>query len=180
MIMTKNWYIVHTYSGFEKKVKESLESRVAAYGLQDKIGQVLIPTEDVVEVRGGKKVVSPRMFYPGYVLVEMDMDEYTWHVVRSTPRVTGFVGSGQTPIPLSEDEVNVVLNRMATPTDKPKPKLTFERNEQVKIVSGPFANFNGSVEDVNPDRSTLKVSVTIFGRSTPVELDFAEVEKIAQ
>ena len=120
--MAKNWYIIHTYSGFEKKVKESLESRVAAYGLQEKIGQVLIPTEDVVEVRGGKKVVSPRMFYPGYVLVEMEMDEYSWHVVRSTPRVTGFVGSGQTPTPLTEDEVNTVLNRMATPTDKPKPK----------------------------------------------------------
>jgi transcriptional antiterminator NusG len=177
--MAKQWYIIHTYSGFEKKVKESLEGRVAAFGLEEKIGQVLIPTEDVVEVRGGKKVVSPRMFYPGYVLVEMEMDDYTWHVVRSTPRVTGFVGSGQTPTPLTEEEVQGILHRAATPADRPKPKLVFERNEQVKIVDGPFANFTGVVEDVNPDRSTLKVSVTIFGRSTPVELDFAQVEKQA-
>jgi transcriptional antiterminator NusG len=133
----------------------------------------------VVEVRGGKKVVSPRMFYPGYVLVEMEMDDYTWHVVRSTPRVTGFVGSGQSPSPLSEEEVQNILHRMATPADKPKPKLTFERNEQVRIVDGPFANFTGIVEEVNNDRNTLKISVTIFGRSTPVELDFAQVEKVA-
>ena len=177
--MAMQWYIIHTYSGFEKKVKESLESRVAAFGLQDKIGRVMIPTEDVLEVRGGKKVVSPRMFYPGYVLVEMEMDDYTWHVVRSTPRVTGFVGTGQTPTPLSEEEVENILHRVTTSADKPKPRLTFERNEQVKIVEGPFANFNGIVEEVNPDRNTLKVSVTIFGRSTPVELDFGQVEKIA-
>jgi transcriptional antiterminator NusG len=179
MEMAKQWYIIHTYSGFEKKVKESLESRVAAFGLQDKIGRMLIPTEDVVEVRGGKKVVSARMFYPGYVLVEMEMDDYTWHVVRSTPRVTGFVGSGQTPTPLSEEEVENILHRVTTSADKPKPKLIFERNEQVRIVDGPFANFTGVVEEVNSDRSTLKISVTIFGRSTPVELDFAQVEKIA-
>ena len=177
--MAMQWYIIHTYSGFEKKVKESLESRVAAFGLQDKIGQVLIPTEDVVEVRGGKKVVSARMFYPGYVLVEMELDDYTWHVVRSTPRVTGFVGTGQTPSPLSDDEVQNILHRAATPSDRPKPKLVFERNEQVRIVDGPFANFTGVVEEVNADRSTLKVSVTIFGRSTPVELDFGQVEKQA-
>jgi transcriptional antiterminator NusG len=177
--MAMQWYIIHTYSGFERKVKESLESRVAAFGLQDKIGQVLIPTEDVLEVRGGKKVVTPRMFYPGYVLVEMEMDDYTWHVVRSTPRVTGFVGTGQTPTPLSEEEVQNILHRAATPSDRPKPKLVFERNEQVRIVDGPFANFTGVVEEVNADRSTLKVSVTIFGRSTPVELDFGQVEKQA-
>jgi len=178
MAMAKQWYIIHTYSGFEKKVKESLESRVAAFGLEDKIGRMMIPTEDVVEVRGGKKVVSARMFYPGYVLVEMEMDDNTWHVVRSTPRVTGFVGSGQTPTPLSEQEVENILHRVTTSTDKPKPKLVFERNEQVRIVDGPFANFTGEVEEVNSDRSTLKISVTIFGRSTPVELDFAQVEKI--
>jgi transcriptional antiterminator NusG len=177
--MSKQWYIIHTYSGFEKKVKESLESRVAAFGLQDKIGQLMIPTEEVMEVRGGKKVVSPRMFYPGYVLVEMEMDDYTWHVVRSTPRVTGFVGTGQTPTPLSEQEVDNILHRMTISADKPKPKLSFDRNEQVRIVDGPFANFTGVVEDVNADRSTLKVSVTIFGRSTPVELDFGQVEKMA-
>ena len=156
--MSMQWYIIHTYSGFEKKVKESLESRVAAFSLQDKIGRVLIPTEDVVEVRGGKKVVASRMSYPGYVLVEMDLDENTWHIVRNTPRVTGFVGSATAPPPLSEAEV--------------------ERNEQVRIVDGPFANFNGTVEEIDNDHSRLKVSVTIFGRSTPVELDFASVEKL--
>jgi transcription termination/antitermination protein NusG len=175
--VAKNWYIIHTYSGFEKKVKESLEGRVAAFGLEEKIGRVMVPTEDVIEVRGGKKIVSARMFYPGYVLVEMEMNDDTWHVVRSTPRVTGFVGSGQTPSPLSEEEVQAILNRSATPTEKQKPKLTFERNEQVRIVDGPFSSFNGVVEEVNPDRNTLKVSVTIFGRSTPVELDFTQVEK---
>jgi transcriptional antiterminator NusG len=175
----KQWYIIHTYSGFEKKVKESLEGRVVAFGLTERIGRVMIPTEDVVEVRGGKKIVSARMFYPGYVLVEMEMDDDTWHVVRSTPRVTGFVGSGQTPSPLSEQEVENILHRVTTSADKPKPKLVFERNEQVRIVDGPFANFTGEIEEVNADRSTLKISVTIFGRSTPVELDFAQVEKIA-
>jgi transcription termination/antitermination protein NusG len=177
--MAKQWYIIHTYSGFERKVKESLEGRVTAFGLADKIGQVLIPTEDVVEVRGGKKVTATRMFYPGYVLVEMEMDDYTWHVVRNTPRVTGFVGSGQTPTPLSDQEVQDILHRAASPTERPKPKLKFERNEQVRIVDGPFANFTGVVEEVNSDRSTLKISVSIFGRSTPVELDFMQVEKIA-
>ncbi len=172
-----NWYIIHTYSGFEKKVKESLESRVAAFGLQEKIGRLMVPTEDVVEVRGGKKVISPRMFYPGYVLVEMEMNDDTWHVVRSTPRVTGFVGTGQIPTPLTEQEVESILNRTTAAPEKAKPKLIFERNEQVRIVDGPFSNFNGVVEEVNPDRSTLKVSVTIFGRSTPVELDFTQVEK---
>ena len=179
MEMAKQWYIIHTYSGFEKKVKESLESRVAAFGLQDKIGRMMIPTEDVLEVRGGKKVVSSRMLYPGYVLVEMDMDDYTWHVVRNTPRVTGFVGSGETPTPLSETEVENILHRVTTSADRPKPKLVFERNEQVRIIEGPFANFTGVVDDVNADRNTLKVSVTIFGRSTPVELDFVQVEKMA-
>jgi transcription termination/antitermination protein NusG len=177
--MTMQWYIIHTYSGFEKKVKESLESRVAAFSLQDKIGRLVIPVEDVVEVRGGKKIVSERMSYPGYVLVEMDLDDHTWHVVRSTPRVTGFVGSGTTPSPLSEHEVDAIINRTHVPADRPKPKVVFERNEQVRIVDGPFANFNGVVEDIDPDHSRLKVSVTIFGRSTPVELDFASVEKLS-
>ena len=174
--MGMQWYIIHTYSGFEKKVKESLESRVAAFNLQDKIGRVMIPMEEVIEVRGGKKVVSPRMSYPGYVLVEMDLDENTWHIVRSTPRVTGFVGSATSPSPLSDAEVDAIINRVHVPTDRPKPKVVFERNEQVRIVDGPFANFNGSVEEIDNDHSRLKVSVTIFGRSTPVELDFASVE----
>jgi len=176
--MPMQWYIIHTYSGFEKKVKESLESRVAAFNLQDKIGRVLIPTEDVIEMRGGKKTVASRMSYPGYVLVEMDLDENTWHIVRNTPRVTGFVGSATAPPPLSEAEVDAIINRVHTPQDRPKPRVVYERNEQVRIIDGPFANFNGTVEDIDNDHSRLKVSVTIFGRSTPVELDFASVEKL--
>ena len=178
METAKHWYIIHTYSGFEKKVAESLRSRVQAFGLEEKIGTIMIPTEPVVEMRGGKKVTTPKMFYPGYVLVQMEMDDHTWHVVKSTPRVTGFVGSGSMPSPLSEEEVDHILHRVVTSADKPKPKLTFERNETVKITDGPFTNFSGVVDEVNPDRSTLKVMVTIFGRATPVELDFLQVEKM--
>ena len=173
------WYIIHSYSGFERKVKESLESRVQAFGLQDKIGKVLIPTESVTEVRGGKKYTSERMFYPGYVLVEMDMDDHVWHVVKSTPRVTGFVGTGQQPTPLSEEEVNHIVYKVADSREKPKLKVKFEKGESVRIGEGPFATFTGVVDDVNEDRETLKVMVTIFGRSTPVELEFGQVEKVA-
>src|SRR5579862_7544206 len=173
------WYIIHSYSGFERKVKESLESRVQAFGLQEKIGRVLIPTEAVTEVRGGKKYTSERMFYPGYVLVEMDMDDHVWHVVKSTPRVTGFVGTGQQPTPLSADEVNQIVYRVAEGKEKPKLKVKFEKNESVRITEGPFASFTGVVDEVNEDRETLKVMVTIFGRSTPVELEFGQVEKVA-
>ena len=176
--MAKQWYIIHTYSGFEKKVKESLESRVAAFGLQEKIGRMMIPTEDVVEVRGGKKLVSSRMLYPGYVLVEMDMDDNVWHVVKGTPRVTGFVGTGQQPTPLSEEEVQQIVYRVADSKEKPKLKVKFEKNESVRITEGPFASFTGVVDEVNEDRETLKVMVTIFGRSTPVELGFGQVEKV--
>ena len=173
------WYIIHTYSGFERKVKESLESRVRAYPeLENRIGQVLIPTESVTEVRGGKKYTSERMFYPGYVLVEMDMDDNVWHVVKSTPRVTGFVGTGQQPTPLSEDEVQQIVYRVADSKEKPKLKVKFEKNESVRITEGPFASFTGQVDEVNEDRETLKVMVTIFGRSTPVELEFGQVEKV--
>src|SRR6201998_635286 len=142
--MAKQWYIVHTYSGFEKKVKESLEGRVAAFGLTDKIGQIIIPTESGVEGGGGKTGIAPRMCYPGYVLVEMDMDDYTWHVVRSTPRVTGFVGSGQTPSPLTEEEVQNILNRATTTAEKPKPKPSFERGEKGRIGEGRFRNTPGA------------------------------------
>jgi len=173
------WYIIHAYSGFERKVRESLESRVQAFGLQDKIGKVLIPTESVTEVRGGKKYTSERMFYPGYVLVEMDMDDHVWHVVKSTPRVTGFVGTGQQPTPLSEEEVNHIVYKVADSREKPKLKVKFEKGETVRIGEGPFATFTGVVDDVNEDRETLKVMVTIFGRSTPVELEFGQVEKVA-
>jgi transcription termination/antitermination protein NusG len=179
------WYIVHTYSGFERKVKESLESRKAAYGLEGKIGQVVIPTEPVTEIRGGKKYTTERAFLPGYVLVELDMNLSTpdgqnlWHVVKSTPRVTGFLGPGNEPTPMSEDEVNSIIFRVAESKDKPKLKVKFEKNEQVRITEGPFATFTGVVDEVNEDRETLKVMVTIFGRSTPVELEFGQVEKVA-
>jgi transcriptional antiterminator NusG len=181
--VTKLWYIIHTYSGFERKVAESLKSRINAFGLESEIHDVLIPTEEVVEVRGGKRVVSQKMFYPGYVLVEMDADEkgkpsdQAWHVVKGTPRVTGFVGSGQNPTPLSEEEVQQIVYKVASAANSPKPKLNFEKGESVRITDGPFTNFNGVVDDVNGDRNTLKVMVTIFGRSTPVELDFLQVEK---
>ncbi|MFB3923783.1 MAG: transcription termination/antitermination protein NusG [Terriglobia bacterium] len=175
--MAKNWYIIHTYSGFEKKVAETLKSRIEAAGLQEQFGEVMIPTEDVIEMRGGKKVVTPKLFYPGYVLVEMDMNNDTWHMVRSTPRVTGFVGSGQLPAPLTEEEVDRILHRVEVAAEHPKPKLKFERGENVKITDGPFKDFTGMVDEINDDRSTLRVMVTIFGRSTPVELDFYQVEK---
>lgn len=174
----KKWFIIHTYSGFEQKVAESLRSRAQAFGFDDKIGQVLIPTEEVVELRGGKKVTSKRLVYPGYVLVEMEMDDELWHAVKSTPRVTGFVGGGTTPVPLSADEVNQILYRQASSAERPRPKMTFEKNDTVRIVDGPFANFSGKVDEVNPDRGTLRVMVTIFGRATPVELEFLQVEKI--
>jgi len=179
------WYIIHTYSGFERKVKESLESRKAAYGLDNKIGQVIIPTEPVTEIRGGKKYTTERAFLPGYVLVELDMDLATpegqnlWHVVKSTPRVTGFLGAGNQPTPMSEAEVNTIIFRVAESKDKPKLKVKFEKNESVRISEGPFATFTGVVDEVNEDRETLKVMVTIFGRSTPVELEFGQVEKVA-
>jgi len=173
------WYIIHSYSGFERKVKESIEARVRAdERLGGKIGRVLIPTESVTEVRGGKKYTIERMFYPGYVLVEMDMDDNVWHVVKSTPRVTGFVGTGQQPTPLSDEEVQQIVYRVADSKEKPKLKVKFEKNESVRISEGPFASFTGIVDEVNEDRETLKVMVTIFGRSTPVELEFGQVEKV--
>ncbi|MEO8029120.1 MAG: transcription termination/antitermination protein NusG [Bryobacteraceae bacterium] len=173
-----NWFIIHTYSGFEQKVADSLKSRADAFGFADKIGQLLIPTEEVVELRNGKKVTSKRMLYPGYVLVQMEMNDELWHAVKATPRVTGFVGGGTQPVPLTSDEVNSILYRQSTSAERPRPKLNFEKNETVRIVDGPFANFSGKVDEVNPERNTLRVMVTIFGRSTPVELDFLQVEKV--
>lgn len=174
----KHWYIIHAYSGFEQKVAESLKTRSQAFGFAERLGQILIPTEEVVELRNGKKVTSKRLLYPGYVLVEMEMDDELWHAVKSTPRVTGFVGGGTKPVPLTADEVNSVLYRQASSAERPRPKMNFEKSETVKIVDGPFTNFSGKVDEVNPERNTLRVMVTIFGRSTPVELDFLQVEKI--
>jgi len=175
---SKNWYIIHAYSGFENKVAESLRTRAQAFGFAERVGQILIPTEEVIELRNGKKVISKRLLYPGYVLVEMEMDDELWHAVKSTPRVTGFVGGGTKPVPLSADEVNAVLYRQNSPSERPRPKMTFEKNETVKIIDGPFTNFSGKVDEINTERNTLRVMVTIFGRSTPVELDFLQVEKI--
>jgi len=175
---SKNWYIIHTYSGFEQKVAESLRTRAQAFGFSDKIGQILIPMEEVVELRAGKKVTSKRMLYPGYVLVQMEMNDELWHAVKATPRVTGFVGGGNSPVPLSSDEVNQILYRQASSAERPRPKLSFEKSEMVRIIDGPFTNFSGKVDEVNTERNTLRVLVTIFGRATPVELDFLQVEKI--
>jgi len=174
----KKWYIIHTYSGFENKVQESLRTRSEAFGFADKIGQILIPTEPTVELRNGKKVTGKRLVYPGYVMVEMEMSDALWHEVKNTPRVTGFVGGGNSPVPLSPDEVNSIMNRQASAAERPRPKMTFEKNDSVRIVDGPFANFSGKVDEVNPERGTLRVMVTIFGRATPVELEFLQVEKV--
>ena len=174
---SKNWYIIHTYSGFEQKVADSLRSRAQAFGFDHQIGELLIPTEEVVELRGGKKVTSKRLLYPGYVMVQMEMNDQLWHEVKNTPRVTGFVGGGNSPVPLTADEVNSILFRQQTSAERPRPKVNFERGEMVRIVDGPFANFSGKVDEINPERNTLRVLVTIFGRSTPVELDFLQVSK---
>jgi transcriptional antiterminator NusG len=176
--MSKNWYVVHTYSGFEKFVAESIRQRCIELNIEDQVGQIIIPTEGVVEIKGGKKVVSTKRSYPGYILIEMSMTDENWHIIRETPKVTGFVGSGKRPSPLSKEEVTQIVEHMETTSEKPKPKHSFEKGEAVRIIDGPFFNFNGIVEEVNQERSTLKVLVTIFGRSTPVELEFLQVEKI--
>ncbi len=172
------WYIIHAYSGFERKVRESLESRIMAFGLQNRIGRIMIPTEPVTELRNGKKYTIERVFLPGYVLVEMELDNDLWHVIKNTPRVTGFLGTGDKPVALSEAEVSSILFRSESAKDKPSAKIKFEKGEQVRINEGPFANFNGTVDDVNEDRQTLKVMVSIFGRSTPVEIEFSKVDKM--
>jgi len=172
------WYIIHAYSGFERKVRESIESRVQAFGLQTRIGRVMIPTEPVTEIVNGKKRTVERVFLPGYVLVEMDLDNDLWHVIKNTPRVTGFLGTGDKPVALSEAEVSSILFRSEVSKERPRLKIKFEKNESVRITEGPFANFNGVVDEVNEDRETVKVMVTIFGRSTPVELEFGKVEKV--
>ena len=174
------WYIIHAYSGFERKVRESIESRIAAFGLQNKIGRIMIPTEPVTEVRNGKKYTIERVFLPGYVLVEMDLDNDLWHIIKNTPRVTGFLGTGDSPVALSEQEVSSIIFRSDVSKDKPTLKIKFEKGEQVRINEGPFANFTGAVDEINEDKQTLKVMVSIFGRSTPVEIEFSKVDKIVE
>ena len=174
------WYIIHAYSGFERKVRESLESRISAFGLQNKIGRIMIPTEPVTELRNGKKYTIERVFLPGYVLVEMDLDNDLWHIIKNTPRVTGFLGTGDNPVALSEQEVSSILFRADVSKDKPSMKVKFDKGEQVRINEGPFANFTGAVDDINEDKQTLKVMVSIFGRSTPVEIEFSKVDKVTE
>jgi len=173
-----HWYVVHTYSGYERKVKQSLEERIRTLELGDQVGELLIPTEDIVEMKSGKKVVTAKKFFPGYLLVRMAMNDGLWHVVKNTPRVTGFVGSGSKPIPLPPHEVEKIVNRMEESVEAPKPKFQFHKGESVCIIDGPFTNFTGKVDEVDARRNTLKVMVSIFGRNTPVELDFFQVEKV--
>jgi transcription termination/antitermination protein NusG len=176
--MGKKWYVVHAYSGFEKSVQRALQDRIQRGGMQDQFGQILVPVEEVVEMKSGQKNISERKFFPGYVLVEMEMSDETWHLVKNTPKVTGFVGGTATkPTPISEKEVQNILHQIQEGVEKPRPKVLFEVGEAVRVKEGPFADFHGNVEDVNYDKSKLRVSVTIFGRSTPVELDFGQVEK---
>ncbi|MHA7817944.1 MAG: transcription termination/antitermination protein NusG [Pseudohaliea sp.] len=176
--MAMRWYVVHAYSGYEKKVAASLKERVELHGMQDRFGEVLVPTEEVVEMRGGQKRRSERKFFPGYVLVQMELDDDTWHLVKETPRVLGFIGGkADAPAPISEAEANAILNRIEEGTEAPKPKTLFEPGEMVRVIDGPFNDFNGVVEEVNYEKNRLNVAVLIFGRSTPVELEFSQVEK---
>lgn len=173
----KKWFIVHTYSGFEERVRQNLTQRIDALGLAEKFGEIRIPTETLVEMRSGKKREVQRKILPGYILVQMAMDDEGWHLVKSTPKVTGFVGAGKEPTPLTQEEVDQIFEQVEEAREKPKPKHQYEHGEQVRIIDGPFTNFIGVVEDVNLDRNTLRVMVTIFGRSTPVELNFLQVTR---
>lgn len=176
--MSKRWYVVHAFSGFEKKVQTSLRERVDIAGMQEKFGEILVPTEEVVEIRAGQKRKSERKFFPGYVLVEMELDDETWHLVKETPRVMGFIGGkADKPAPITKKEADEILQRIEDSGDKPKPKTLFEPGEMVRVIDGPFNDFNGVVEEVNYEKSRIQVSVLIFGRSTPVELEFGQVEK---
>ena len=177
--MSKRWYVVHAYSGMEKSVGRALQERVERAGMQDQFGKILVPTEEVVEMRNGQRTISERRFFPGYVLVEMEMNDDTWHLVKNTAKVTGFVGgSGHKPTPISEKEVEKIMSQMQEGVEKPKPKTLYEVGEMVRVKEGPFTDFNGNVEEVNYDKNRVRVSVTIFGRSTPVDLEFGQVEKV--
>lgn len=176
--MSKRWYVIHAYSGYEKKVAAALKERIELNGMQEMFGEVLVPTEEVVEMRAGQKRKSERKFFPGYVLVQMELNDSTWHLVKETPRVMGFIGGkADQPAPITDKEAEVILQRMDDSADKPKPKTMFEPGEMVRVIDGPFNDFNGMVEEVNYDKNRLQVAVLIFGRSTPVELEFGQVEK---
>ncbi len=175
--MAKQWYVVQTYSGYENRAKAALEQRIKEHGMQDRFGEILVPSEKVVEVVKGEKRTSSRKFFPGYILVQMEMDTEAWYLVKNTPKVSGFVGGGTKPTPISDEEVQKIIGQMEEGQVHPKPKYEFTRGERVKVIDGPFSNFTGIVEDVNPDKGKLRVLVSIFGRSTPVELEFFQVEK---
>ncbi len=176
--MARHWYVVHAYSGFEQQVKRSLEERISRKGMQEQFGEIMVPTEEVVEMREGQKRKSERKFFPGYVLVNMEMNDDTWHLVKDAPKVLGFIGgTGDRPTPISEKEANSILQRMQEGVEKPRPKVLFEPGEMVRITEGPFNDFNGVVEEVDYEKNKMRVSVLIFGRSTPVELEFGQVEK---
>jgi transcription termination/antitermination protein NusG len=176
--MAMRWYIVHAYSNFERKVAESIRERAAAAGLGEKFDEVLVPMEEVVEMRRGRKIASERKFFPGYVLVKMDLNDETYHLIKNTPKVTGFLGTENKPIPITEEEAGRILQQVQEGVERPKPSVTFEIGEQVRVADGPFASFNGLVEEVDEERARLKVAVSIFGRATPVELEYAQVEKL--
>ena len=175
----KKWYVVHAYSGFEKNVQKTLKERIEREGMQDYFGQILVPVEEVVDIKNGKRTLSERKFFPGYVLAEMEMTDDSWHLVKSTPRVTGFIGgTANRPLPITQREVDAIMQQIQTGGEKPKPKVQFEVGQRIRVNEGPFADFNGVVDEVNYERNKLKVSVQIFGRETPVELDFMQVEKV--
>jgi transcription termination/antitermination protein NusG len=176
--MTMRWYIVHAYSNFERKVAESIKERAVSSGLTEKFAEVLVPMEEVVEMRRGRKIASERKFFPGYVLVKMELDDETYHLIKSTPKVTGFLGTDKKPIPITDEEAGRILQQVQEGVERPKPSVTFEIGEQVRVADGPFASFNGLVEEVDEERARLKVAVSIFGRATPVELEYAQVEKL--
>lgn len=176
-LMAKQWYVVHTFSGYEQKVKAALEERIRSMGKAEKFGEILVPVEKVMELVKGKKKTSSRKFFPGYILVQMELDDDTWHVVKETPKVTGFVGGTTNPAPVSEEEVRTITQQMEEGAVKPKPRVLFSVGESVKVVDGPFVDFNGIVEEVRPDKGKLRVLISIFGRATPVELDFVQVER---
>lgn len=176
--MALRWYVIHVYSGFEKKVSETIQETALKNGLEEHFAEILVPTEEVVEMRRGKKVTAERKFMPGYVLIKMDLTDESWHLVKNTAKVTGFLGAGGKPSPISEKEAKRILNQVQEGFERPKPSITFEIGEEVRVAEGPFASFNGVVEDVDEGKARLKVSVSIFGRSTPVELEYTQVEKI--
>ncbi|OGQ48763.1 MAG: transcription termination/antitermination factor NusG [Deltaproteobacteria bacterium RIFCSPLOWO2_02_FULL_47_10] len=176
--MAKNWYVIHTYSGYEQKAKLALLEGIKSAGMQDCFEEILVPSEDVVEMKKGVKKTSKRQFFPGYILVKMELNEKTWHLVKDTPKITGFVGGSMNPPIVPEEEVKRITKQIEEGTLKPKPKVLFEKGEDIKVVNGPFATFSGVVEEVNPEKGKLRVMVSIFGRSTPIELDFTQVEKV--